>query len=357
MLSSIVCSIGVLPCFAFGQGATSPILSRPSEQGPSTVLGRVGGTNTRYSSSVQDRFRARFAYGNAATNFYSARSFGGGRGAASAGRRTMPLNIFGGRRRFGGGSGSGGGLSPFAMGNLFQVSGMDEATSFEIPVGGIPSARIDLSNSAVYIPPSDSTAFHDFFGLKPTREQAAPETVNPQPSASDLLGKVNDKYVAELVETGKREFKLGTTLGLDDRGEHLSRALNLFESARKLDKSAWIPGLLSAAAALEKNRTESAISALREAVSRNARAIADRPDIPGLYGTASMFEATMRKYYLAAGATDVGATSLALEAYFALLANDKSRAETALNRLEAQTRLQSDATVQSLVRSLRVALQ
>jgi hypothetical protein len=340
---------------AFGQLATAARVSRPSDQGPSVIVGQVGGGNTRYGSNAQTQAQIRFDYQNAGIG-----AFGGG-GLSGSGQRSRlysgpPINAFGRRGQRSGSAIYGANTSPFGMGDTFVASGMEEATSYEMPLIGWESARIDSGNSAVYVAPSDATAFHNFFGLTPSRE-APPVDTSTDQLQSELIGRINDRDINDLLEKGKREFTLGTTVGRPDRNEHLAVAQDCFSGARHLDHKGWLPALLSVSVALERNRVESAIQALEEAVTRNARALAERPDVVALYGSREQFDATARLYYQIGTQSSEDSKQVIIEAYFALLAGDKSRADAALRRAEDANRMLGLELHDRICRSMRIALQ
>lgn len=339
---------------AVGQLANAARVSRPSEQGPSATVGLVGGSYTRFDSLSQSQGQVRFNYQNAGIGAF-------GRGLGSGGQQSRlysgpAVDAFGRRGLRAGPAIYGANTSPFNVGDLYYASGLEEATSYDLPLIGWESARIDSGNSAVYVAPSDATVFHNFFGLTPAREAPPPDTSTDK-LPSELIGRINDRDINELLEKGKREFTLGTTLGRPDRNEHLAMAQDCFSGARRLDHKGWLPALLSVSVALERNRMETAVQALEEAVARNARALAERPDIISLYGSREHFDATARSYYQLGTQASGDSKDVLLEAYFALLAGDKSRADAALRRAEDANRMLAVELTDRLCRAMRVALQ
>jgi hypothetical protein len=218
------------------------------------------------------------------------------------------------------------------------ASGLEEATQFDLPLVGWESPRINSAGVAVYVAPSDATAFHNFFGLTPIRA-ALPVATESETALqpSELVGRINDRDINGLMEKGKREFLAGTTTGQPDRGERLARAGDYFTGARRLDPKGWLPPLLMASVALEQNREETAIQALEDAVRRNARALAERPDVIALYGSRERFDETARRYFQLGTQASSESKRVLLEAYMALLAGDRSRAEQAVRRSGRQT--------------------
>lgn len=351
------------PSIAFAQGAAVRVarVSRPSDEGPSVGVDQVGGAYTRIASPAQAQSQVRFNMQTAGVG-PSQRGFGGGMGGgAGGGLYAGPArDPFAGSALGRGGAYFGAKLSPFGMGNVSYASGLEDATSYDAPIGW-ESSRITSGGLAVYVAPSDATSFHNFFGLTPTRETRPPARpvgepeVDPMPS--ELIGRINDRDIRELVEKGKREFALGTTTGRDDRGMRLAAASDYFTSARRLDPKGWQPALLIACVALEQGRDETAYQALEDAVSRNARALSERPDIPALYGTRELFDATVRKYYQIGTHANSESKHVVLEAYFAMLAGDRSRVDSTLRRAEEANRMQANDSLDRICRAMRAAVQ
>lgn len=354
------------------QITSSARISRPSEQGPSAVVGRVGGSNTRYSGDASTlNSRTRFDYQN---NLMGGQGFGIGSGLRGA-NRSGAMGILSGGSLLGGGPPADAfahfsrrragivnnelvrGSLGFGAGDVYQASGLEEAISNDIPLIGWESPRVDGGDAPVYIAPSDSSAFHNFFGLRPSTAPLRSQPDSPNALQSELLDKVNTMNVSDLIEKGKQQMKLGTTDGVPDRQEQLARALDTFSSARRIDPKAWLPCLLAMQVALEKERYDSAMFMLSEAVRRNALAIAERPEIELLYGSRILLENQLRGR-LKAGAQNPGNAQAAIfEGYAALLLKDRPRASAAVRRIEEINRLESDQSVELIRKALLAALQ
>lgn len=373
--SKALISLGAAGIFAaplHAQITSSARISRPSEQGPSATVGRVGGSNTRtYGDSTTLNSRTRFDYQN---NIMGGGGFGIGSGLRGS-NRSGAMGILSGGSLLGGGPAPNvfapfakrkagivnnelvRGASGFGAGDMFQASGLEEATSYDLPLIGWESPRVDGGDAPVYIAPSDSSAFHNFFGLRPSAAPLRSQPEAPNTLQSELLEKVNAMDVGDLMAKGKQQLKLGTTDGVPDRQEHLARAFDTFASARRIDPTGWLPCLLAMHVSLEKQRNDSAMFMLAEAVRRNARAIAERPEIESLYGSRVLLENQLRER-LKMGAQQPNSTQAAVfEAYAAILMNDRPRAMSAVRRIEEINRLESDQSVELIRKALLAALQ
>src|SRR5262249_4202060 len=161
--------------------------------GPSAHIGLVGGYNTTYAPASASRPQANYqSFGGQAiprANGFSS-MFRGGYGSSDdafqtgAARSASQFNASG--RRYP--------LFPSSIGlansaELREASALEQAMSFDQPIMGWESPRVDLPDAPFYVPTSaEITAFHQFLGLTPTLpSQPVPEVMQKEKTYSCLV--------------------------------------------------------------------------------------------------------------------------------------------------------------------------
>jgi hypothetical protein len=223
---------------------------------------------------------------------------------------------------------------------LRAVSYLETAMSLDQPLMGWESPRVEIPNTPYFIPSSaETTAFHQFFGLSPAlAEVPLPEAFKSDRPYSDLVEQSTDAYVQGTLKRADRAFKAGTTRNVPDRYEQLAVARRLYGSVLTLDKMGYLPAMLGAHAALEKEQHEQAIVFLMEAVKRHPALFSDRPDISTYFGDASLLEEQARRYVRVAEQAGGSGMNWALQAYAAWVLKDALRLREALDGLENVSR-------------------
>lgn len=341
----ILCFGWLVVTAAHGQRARAARISRPSERSASVRIGLTGSRYTRQYDTVTGISTLR-AGARAPTS--AGIGFPGARGLEQP-------NFFGAAGRVGR-------LPPVAVPQAFTVGrigyqahraapqSMFEATgtvsaahlaiasrlqaSFALssPLTGPAVPRVALPDRPYFVPESEGTAFHQFFGLKPTKVESVPETLIPPDGWVGLLEQENEEIVRRMESRALEMFKQAMTPDLEDRAELLSKAQGLLKAVRNADPQAYIPSVLLVHAALEKMQLEQALSHLAEAVQRHPSLFVERPDLASYFGDPRLLEAQMRAC-LRLGDVNPHPSTYTLQAYAAWVLNDRVRLRHAIERM------------------------
>lgn len=351
--------LGVLAAPALGQRTRSAYFSRPSDTGPSSLIGNVGGSYTNLSMAGTPRPRLDYqSFGGQAIprvsgfsgamrggyGFYGMYQVGNVQGASLysvEGRRysMFPASI---------------GLANSA--ELRAASWLDQSMSLDQPLMGWESPRVDIPDAPYFVPSDpDMTAYHQFFGLVPAREEVPlPSALKDEPSYSSLVEETNNVRVREMLTRADRAFKIGTTPTAEDRYEQLAVARRLYASVLDLDRAAYMPALLSAHAALEQDHFEVAIRHLLEAQRRRPGIFSERPDVAGYFGDPELLEAQVRRFVRIGEQLPNSGAAWATQCYCAWVLQDPIRLRESLDRME---KLNQEKPVGARLEAFRLALQ
>jgi hypothetical protein len=205
------------------------------------------------------------------------------------------------------------------------------------------------------VPRPEGTAFHAFFGLKPSRAEGESQESIPADGVVGLLNQQNEKLLQRLEAQAFEAFKLATT-DREDRDEQLSKARWALRTLRDQDREAYIPSLLLLHTALERSQVLLAMGYLVEAVQRHPTLFVEDPDVASYFGDPKVLERQARAS-LRVGDQSPHPLHYALQAYCAWALDDHARAKHALERMLAEEhKVQVDAEVSAIRYALAAAM-
>lgn len=332
---------------AYGQFRTS-FVSRPSEQGPSSRIGRVGGRATQLSVM---EIGARAPGGGAARPIIG--TFGLGSdpepfdlpravlpsrvGRSFPWNRRAPLVGFGGR---------------YSEVDMRMVSGLDTALSLSLPLLGVESPRVRPAPMNYVPPPAAPSPFHEFFQLRPAPEAQEPAgQLEPSKTLAERLADWNERTVDLTMARALRAFKTATSPGAVAPREEMARAVSMLEGLRAVRRDDYVPDLLLLHAALARSQIATAGRHLLELVLRRPAFFQERPDVASYFGDPKLLEEQMNAYVRVGDENPHAPEAQALQAYCAFILGDTSRVRLtldAMSKLEAQRSAEVD-------RALRIA--
>ncbi|MBU0616793.1 MAG: hypothetical protein KKI02_03670 [Planctomycetes bacterium] len=321
-----------------GQRRTEARINRPSSSGPSARLGLVGGWNTgRYGDPYRLTNVAPGSLGAAGRGLSQPNFFGGGWRMARLPAPALP-QAFLSRQP---GSNAPTTVSPWAGAlrgaqarEVAWASRLQASFQLSVPLVGIAPTRIRLPNSPYFVPEATGTAFHTFFGLKPTEPEPLSQVPIPDDGWVGLLERENDELLLRKKAEALEIFKAATRDGVEQRFERLSEAEAALRMVRDLDREAHIPCLLLLHVALERHQLLGAATHLADAVRRHPAVFVERPDLASYFGDPKLPEQTARAY-LKVGDSDQTPEAYALQAYCAWVLNDRTRLKDALDQMTA----------------------
>ena len=321
-----------------GQRRTAARINRPSSSGPSARLGLVGGFNTgRYGDPYRLTNVAPGSLGAAGRGLSRPNFFGGGWRMARLPAPVLPQAFLSRQPE----SNAPTTVSPWARAlrgaqarEVAWASRLQASFQLSVPLVGIGPTRIRLPNSPYFVPEATGTAFHTFFGLKPTEPEPLSQVPIPDDGWVGLLERENDELLLRKKAEALEIFKAATRDGVEQRFERLSEAEAALRMVRDLDREAHIPCLLLLHVALERQQLLGAATYLADAVRRHPAVFVERPDLASYFGDPELPEKIARKY-LKIGDESRTAETYALQAYCAWILNDQTRLKDALDQTTA----------------------
>lgn len=349
--------ISIAPA-AFAQSAVTYQARRPSIEGPSATIDRVGGYNT--NSRPTDIGRPKDIY-SFDYNYSSVPQFGASASNYSrqiqAGRSQNIFNpsgsVFGLPNSAGVPSDYGAGqagrfISPRLRGRssvvqnaadsniLRAISGFDDALSDYTPLLGWSNPRVEPAPAPYFAPNIGDSSVARFFELRPAEEAVPPPTGKKIENVATLLQEENSNRLKQLESQAIQFFQQGTTPTTENREERLAQALDMLTTVAKLKQDSSIAPLLAAHAALARQQVNLAARSLFLAIERNPTILTEEKDMGKYYGDPKML-LQMMEGYLRIGDQSGSGDGFALQAYAAWIMGDHGRTEQALNRLVVVT--------------------
>lgn len=218
-----------------------------------------------------------------------------------------------------------------------MISGLNQATSLNLPLPGVPIGLVPALNAYAYTPRAESNRFQDLTGLAPPRTEEAPRLL---PTTAERL----EARTSDLATWAEREglslFKQGTQKVRD--ADKLGRAVQRLRMAIDLNPNAALPALLVAHAALEQERPLLAANELLTALRRDPNLLSgaggdlDRyfGDVEGEGGRSAFLAAQMRFYARLGELNPTSAPGYVLEAYCTWRLGDVGSTRAALTKLD-----------------------
>lgn len=349
---AISISLMLVP-YVRAQSAVETRSRRPSVEGPSATIDRVGSYNTIGGVSNIGRQKDVYSFD---FNYSSSRQFGAQMSNYSrqvqAGRSQ---NIFSPAGRVFGLPDSAGVPPNYGEGKigrfgspqlryrplvqnaanpeiLKSVTGFDDALSEYTPLLGWRNPRIEPPPEVYFAQPYGDSSFHKFFELQPAAEPLPPPTGKQLPSVATLMQNENEAHLKQLEGQAILVFKQGMTRTTENRLDRLAQALNMLTSVTRLKKDSSIAPLLAVHAALAKDKSDLAIRMLYQAVDRNPNVLTEHKNIVEYYGDKQLLDELMQEYQRI-GDQSGSPDGFAIQAYVAWVMGDRGRAEQALSRM------------------------
>jgi hypothetical protein len=229
------------------------------------------------------------------------------------------------------------------------ISGLNQATSLNLPLPGVPIGLVPALSACAYTPRAESNRFQDLTGLAPPRPEEAAQLL---PTTAERLEARTSDVATWAERDGLSLFKLGTREVRDaqtgqfqkfpDCADKLGRAVQRLRMAIDLNPNAALPALLVAHAALEQERPLLAANELLTALRRDPNLLSgaggalDRyfGDVAGEGGRSAFLAAQMRRYARLGEFNPNSAPAYVLEAYCTWRLGDVGPARAALARLD-----------------------
>lgn len=347
LTAASLCSLPV----ALAQRSSTAGISRPSESGPSSRVGRVGGTNTRPSDAVAGTRSAANAPG-------ASLSFGGFPGSAAAGPlpaavRPAQTGVYRGAR-------SSGLVRPYpgiSIAALERVASFNLALDLGTPLQGWRYYTPPQLKVAPEAPPPPRDEFNAFFGL---REQHEPVPLDKSSEFQQVMAAVERESGDRLSARANRArelFRLATSGGGVERFEQLAQAERLAASVRDLDPTAWEPVLLLLHSALEREKMTVAANALVTLLQRRPTIFLEKYDVGALFGDRRVLVQQAQRYIRSTEYNPDSAAAQMLTVYSAWLLSEPTRLRPALARLQQFSQEKTGhPEVVLLIRALEAAL-
>jgi hypothetical protein len=239
---------------------------------------------------------------------------------------------------------------------LQSASEFTRATRPEVPLSGPRLAVGDPARLPFFVAEPEGTAFHQFFGLRPPRPEAAREEPPSFESLAGVLEQENEQFINERRTQALAAFKRATRPDVEDVGEALSQARALLTAVRDLDRDAYLPSLLLVHVALQRGTTLLAVCHLADAVRRHPAFFVERPDLALYFAQPAVLEEQMRRNLRIGDETPGQPGVYALQAYCAWVLNDRARVTYALDQLAAADQEgELDAKAKTVLYALRAA--
>ncbi len=324
------------------------VISRPSEFGPSSQIGLLGGvyTRTMYSdSTLPSRGRA----GGFSRSLQQMNFFGAARNVSRIAPPPLPqaflpslLQVSTARMP-----------SPYwarFRDGVVWPSSLAEASQFRLterldaPLLGFRTYTPNVKRTP-YFAPRPPSSFHAFFGL--SEHRPPPRQAREGATLSELVEQDNQRFVEESWRQALALFKRATSDDendeIDNRQELLARAAEQAATAARIDPTRAEPHLLLLLINLERNRTNSALVYLEQVVRRRPTLFAESNDIAEYFGDyvpasdksggrSQRLEALLRRY-LQIGDRSGSGELYALQGFAAWGIGDPVRLRVAVKRL------------------------
>ncbi len=321
-----------------GQSSTAARRNRAASQSASMRLGRVGGLNTgRYGDVQRLTNVSRGGLDPVGAGLTQPNYFGAGWQIGRLRQPALPQAFMlnrPGMRMQQTQSLWASALRGVQRRDIESASRLEASLRLTVPLTGIGSTAIRLPNRPYFVPEQTGTAFHDFFGLRPTEAEPVSDMPVPDEDWVGLLERQNEELFLQKKTEALATFKAATREGVENRYERLSEARWALRGVRDLLPEEHVPCLLLLHIALEKNQLQSAITYLEDVVKRHPAVFVERADIESYFGDPTLIEQTARRY-LRIGDTSSSPEYYALQAYCAWVINDPVRLREALDRMMA----------------------
>lgn len=219
---------------------------------------------------------------------------------------------------------------------LWQISGMELATSRWLPIGGTGPMTPPMTRG-MRAPDYEGSLFRQHFGLAASEE---PVGAGEPMSMAEHLEASNARATRADERAALEYFKRGTTPKEPKRTDFLAAADRKLRAVRDADRAAYIPSLLLAHIALERRQYVSAVRFLDEALQRNPNLFIDltQDDIFGYFGAREALELTIRANSRVGENNPQIAGTFGLQAYCQWLGNDVSAIKGAFDLAEKARR-------------------
>ncbi|MGE3182596.1 MAG: hypothetical protein AB7N71_13270 [Phycisphaerae bacterium] len=359
---------------ALAQRINRATVSRPSLNTPSALTGRVGGTFTRTSGgSGLGSLGSGVSSGvNQAINPSSPSQIGFSRQAF--GRGTLPpiasfpqlynnTDIAGASYRY-----TPPPIRPSDR-QIEQFSGL-AATQSLLRDLGTPIRPFSLPpTSPIVIPDTPQSSYERFFDLVPPEEDNAGSRdpsafrVVEIPSVADRMSTNLDASEARRQRAAFAEFKELTTPANQLDFERMAHTARLLEELKRTDRNDPMPCVLLAHIAFERGQRVFAITNLADAARRDPNLFVKDFNLAPYFGDEVFFEKQIRRIIQLSSAANNDPEALVIEAYFAMLDGDNTRAKNAIDQAEEIALVNSFARpvrrsgISVLIWAIRAAVQ
>jgi hypothetical protein len=203
------------------------------------------------------------------------------------------------------------------------------------------SWQLRFPDRPCYVPEFGGTAFHEFFGLAPTKAEAASDSEVETIGVVGVLERENDQQISRMKARAEETFKQATTPDAQERVEKLWLAQQRLSAVTVMDTQTYVPCLLLVHVALGQSQTLQAFNHLADAVARRPSFFGARPNIASYYGDydaqsekSLILETQMRGNLQIGDQRPTWPGGYAVQAYCAWVLNDRVRVEYALGRVE-----------------------
>lgn len=353
-----VMGVGLLPS-AWGQVGRGVDYSRPAEQAPSSIMGRIGGRYTRGDVAVSAPIPSMRVLGPQEALGLPSRGTHGANYTPASVRLGPVASTYRGSLMPA--------LGGVEMWRIMDASGYRQSTRLDTPVGGWgPLNLLPTGESALVAPEPAESRFHELLGLVPARAGApSAEPMEFEAEAMAVEQGTKEK-LARRVKEALALFREGTRASVDlaARQSSLRRASALLANVRKLDEQDPVPCIVLGQVALERGQEGACLNNLIAAASRRAETFRDGPSPATYYGDfdeqtgrSQRFEQQVRRYLRTASEGNA-LDGTVLEAYCAWALGDKPRARAAIARAKAMMLEGTDGSkdIKKLIDALQYAL-
>jgi hypothetical protein len=197
------------------------------------------------------------------------------------------------------------------------------------------------------LPREYPSTYHQFFDLVPATDDEAAVGAAQAAAAQEVpnINEIINRRLESDLEIRRAAaitaFRDLMTEGIPERAARLDGLRRQLDDLRRASPDDYVPRLLLAHVAFEREQTATALAYLSEAVRCYPDIFVKKVDIGAFFGSRAIYERQLRRYVQAGSAPNAEPEAIAVEAYCALMLGDLHRANLASERAANAQRAKS----------------